>query len=120
MPLRFDKRSDVLVEAFYELLKIEAAMFEDLDPLLHSQVRLSIMSLLMRREEADFNFLLEKTAASAVILNVEILKLAQADYIIVKKTFVNNDPQTSCKITVKGIHAFDKYVSALQNYIQKN
>lgn len=95
-------------------------MFKDLDPLLHSQLRLSIMSLLMSVKEADFSFLKEKTGASAGNISVQITKLAEADYITVKKTFKDNYPQTSCFVTKKGIKAFEHYVESIQAYIKKN
>jgi len=95
-------------------------MFKDLDPLLHSQLRLSIMSLLISVKEADFSFLKEKTGASAGNISVQITKLAEADYITVKKTFKDNYPQTSCIVTKKGLKAFEQYVESIQAYIKKN
>ena len=95
-------------------------MFKDLDPLLHSQLRLSIMSLLISVKEADFSFLKEKTGATAGNISVQITKLAEADYITVKKTFKENYPQTSCMITKKGLKAFEQYVESIQAYIKKN
>ena len=95
-------------------------MFKDLDPLLHSQLRLSIMSLLISVKEADFSFLKEKTKATVGNLSVQITKLAEADYITVKKTFEDNYPKTSCSITKKGIKAFEQYVDAIKEYIKKN
>ena len=95
-------------------------MFKDLDPLLHSQLRLSIMSLLMSVKEADFSFLKEKTGATAGNISVLITKLAEADYITVKNTFKDNYPQTSCMVTKKGIKAFEHYVESIQAYIKKN
>ncbi len=95
-------------------------MFKDLDPILHSQLRLSIMSLLISVKEADFTFLKEKTKATAGNLSVQISKLAEADYITVRKEFKDNYPQTSCIITKKGIKAFEDYVAAIQAYIKKN
>lgn len=95
-------------------------MFKDLDPLLHSQLRLSIMSLLISVKEADFSFLREKTKATAGNLSVQITKLAEADYITITKTFKENYPLTSCRITKKGITAFEKYVDAINVYIKKN
>ena len=95
-------------------------MFKDLDPLLHSQLRLSIMSLLISVKEADFSFLKEKTKATAGNISVQITKLAEADYITVKKTFKDNYPQTSCMVTKKGIKAFEHYVESIQAYIKKN
>jgi DNA-binding transcriptional ArsR family regulator len=95
-------------------------MFKDLDPILHSQLRLSIMSLLIGVKEADFSFLKEKTKATAGNLSVQISKLSEAEYITVKKEFRDNYPQTSCIITKKGIKAFEDYVAAIKDYIKKN
>jgi len=93
-------------------------MFQELDPLLHNQLRLSIMSLLISVESAEFNFLLEKTGATRGNLSVQINKLKEGEYIDVKKSFRNNYPLTTCKVTQKGIDAFEKYVEALQDYLK--
>jgi DNA-binding MarR family transcriptional regulator len=94
-------------------------MFENLDPLLHSQLRLAIMSLLISVEEADFGFLKEKTHATSGNLSVQVDKLNEAGYISVTKTFKGKMPCTICKITDKGVAAFDDYVKTLQQYIAK-
>lgn len=93
-------------------------MFKELDPLLHSQLRLSIMSLLISVEEADFVFLKDKTGATSGNISVQIEKLNEAGYIKVKKTFLGKMPRTICKITPKGIKAFDNYVKALRTYLK--
>jgi hypothetical protein len=93
-------------------------MFEELDPVLHSQLRLAIMSVLISVETAEFNFLLDKTGATRGNLSVQITKLNEAGYVNVKKSFRNNYPLTTCKVTAKGIGAFEKYVKALQSYLQ--
>jgi DNA-binding PadR family transcriptional regulator len=95
-------------------------MFKELDPLLHSQLRLAVISLLIGVEEADFVFLKDKTGATSGNLSVQIDKLNEAGYISVTKTFVGKMPRTICKITKKGVQAFDEYVKALQGYIKKN
>lgn len=94
-------------------------MFKELDPLLHSQLRLAIISLLLSVEEADFVFIREKTGATAGNLSVQIDKLSEAGYIEVRKFIDGKKPRTVCKITPAGIEAFDKYVKALQSYIGK-
>tara|TARA_R110002096_G_scaffold72174_9_gene172275 strand:- start:2190 stop:2477 length:288 start_codon:yes stop_codon:yes gene_type:complete len=94
-------------------------MFKSLDPLLHSQLRLAVMSVLISVEEADFTFLKEKTAATAGNLSVQIDKLEKAAYIRVVKSFKGKRPLTTCKITPKGIEAFEKYVQHLKSYINK-
>lgn len=94
-------------------------MFKDLDPILHSQLRLAVMSLLISVKEAEFTFLKEKTQATAGNLSVQIQKLKEAGYIDVIKQFRDNYPQTTCKMTRKGVEAFEKYVAALQTYLGK-
>jgi DNA-binding transcriptional ArsR family regulator len=91
--------------------------YKDLDPLLHSQLRLAIMSLLMSVEEAEFSFLKEKTSATAGNLSIQISKLKDAGYIDVTKKFRNNYPLTQCKITSAGRQKFTDYVTALKDYL---
>ena len=91
--------------------------FKDLDPVLHSQLRLAVVSLLISVKEAEFTFLKEKTGATAGNLSVQIQKLREAGYIDVTKQFRENYPQTICKITSAGITAFDQYVKNLQSYL---
>ena len=91
--------------------------FKDLDPVLHSQLRLAVMSLLMGVEEAEFSWLREQTNSTAGNLSIQISKLKDAGYIDVEKKFRNNYPLTSCKITDKGRKNFIDYVSALKDYL---
>lgn len=92
-------------------------MFKDLDPILHSQLRLAIMSLLVSVKEAEFTYIKEKTEATAGNLSVQINKLKEVGYIEVKKGFKENYPQTLCKISPKGVEAFEAYVIALKAYL---
>ncbi len=92
-------------------------MFKELDPILHSQLRLAIVSLLIGVKEAEFTFLKEQTNSTAGNLSVQINKLKEVGYIDVIKQFKDNYPQTTCKITLKGIDAFDEYVKNLQSYL---
>lgn len=92
-------------------------MFKDLDPLLHSQLRLAVISILLSVDEADFVFIKGKTGATAGNLSVQIDKLSEAGYINVRKFIDGKKPRTVCKITPVGIEAFDKYVKDLQSYI---
>lgn len=92
-------------------------MFKELDPLFLSELRLAIMSILISVEEADFVYLREGTKATAGNLSVQIDKLQQAGYIDIRKTFKGKRPQTICKITPKGLTAFEDYIEALKSYI---
>jgi DNA-binding MarR family transcriptional regulator len=93
-------------------------MYNDLDPLLHSQLRLTIVSLLMTSSEIDFNAIKDATHATSGNISVQIKKLQEAGYIEVVKSFKNNYQNTSLKITPVGIEAFENYVESLKQYIQ--
>jgi predicted transcriptional regulator len=92
-------------------------MFKDLDPILHSQLRLAVVSLLISVKEAEFTYLKEKTGSTAGNLSVQIQKLKDAGYVEVVKQFKDNYPQTICKITAAGITAFETYVNSLKGYL---
>ena len=92
-------------------------MFKRPDPLLHSELRLAVMSVLVNLEEADFVYLREATGATAGNLSVQIDKLTAAQYISVEKGFNGKKPQTLCKITPIGLKAFEDYVDALKTYL---
>lgn len=92
-------------------------MFQPLDPLLHAELRLAIMSLLIGTDEAEFPYIKEQTGATAGNLSVQIDKLSAAGYIEVEKTFKGKRPCTLCRITPKGLQAFETYVEALKSYL---
>ncbi|MEQ6167117.1 MULTISPECIES: transcriptional regulator [unclassified Ekhidna] len=92
--------------------------FAKLDPLLHSQLRLAIMSLLIGVDSAEFVFIKEKTGATAGNLSVQLDKLSNAGYISVTKSFKGKKPLTTCSITKVGIKAFEDYVNNLKQYIE--
>jgi DNA-binding MarR family transcriptional regulator len=94
-------------------------MFKDLDPLLHSQLRLAVISILISAESAEFTYLKEKTNSTAGNLSIQLDKLAEAAYITIDKSYKGKRPVTTCKITRKGIKAFEEYVAALKQYINK-
>ena len=91
--------------------------FKPLDPRLHSELRLAVMSMLIDIEEAEFPYIREQTGATAGNLSVQIEKLSAAGYIEVEKTYKGRRPCTLCRITPKGIEAFRQYVEALQDYL---
>ena len=92
-------------------------MLPKLDPLLHSELRLAVMSILAGADEADFTYLKEQTGATSGNLSVQIEKLAEAGYISVEKGFRGKMPRTVCRLTPTGTEAFRAYVKALRKYI---
>ena len=93
-------------------------MFKSLDPLLHSELRLAIMSLLLASTDAEFGQIREQTGATAGNVSVQLQKLEEAGYISIKKSFKGKYPLTTCRITKKGINSFEAYVDALKDYLK--
>lgn len=91
--------------------------FKELDPILHSQLRLAVISLLIGTEVAEFTYIREQTGSTAGNLSIQITKLKEAGYIGVTKRFRNNYPQTLCNITPLGKQKFTEYVKALKDYL---
>lgn len=94
-------------------------MLKQLDPLLHSELRLAVVSILVGAESADFTYLREQTGATAGNLSVQLDKLQKAGYVDVEKTFKGKMPRTVVKLTTAGVDAFARYVDALKSYIDK-
>ncbi len=92
-------------------------MFRRLDPLLHSELRLAVMSTLVSVDEADFVYLRTQTGATAGNLSVQLDKLCEAGYITVEKVFKGKKPCTNCIATEKGRKAFSEYIDALKDYL---
>ena len=93
-------------------------MLKELNSLLHSQLRLAIMSILMNCEEASFVYIKEQTQATAGNLSVQLDKLVSAGYITVEKKFQGKKPLTLCSVTDAGKNAFEEYVNALRDYLK--
>ena len=93
-------------------------MLRDLNPLLHSQLRLAVMSILMNCEQASFVYIKQQTQATAGNLSVQLEKLQTAGYINVEKSFDGKQPMTTCSVTEVGKQAFEEYVNALRDYLE--
>ena len=93
-------------------------MLKPLDPLLHSELRLAIISILIGVDEADFVYIRTETGATAGNLSVQLDKLQKAGYIDVEKGFRGKMPRTVCRITDTGRKAFAEYVDTLRTYLK--
>lgn len=92
-------------------------MYRELDPILHSPLRLAIISLLVKEGEFDFNTIREKTGATSGNISVQLKKLEEAGYIIIEKSYKNNYPHTGVTISKKGLTSFEEYVNSLKEYL---
>lgn len=93
-------------------------MFPKLDPVLHSELRLAVMSILAGVDSADFSYIKKETSATSGNLSVQLDKLAAAGYITMEKGFKGKMPCTTCRITPAGLDAFNLYVEALKEYLK--
>ena len=93
-------------------------MLKELNPLLHSQLRLAVMSILMNVDEADFVYIKKATNSTAGNLSSQIEKLRMAGYVDVRKSFVGKKPRTSCSVTPLGKEEFEIYVDTIKDYLE--
>ena len=93
-------------------------MFKKLNPILHSQLRLAIISYLVSNGKSDFKELKEITKATSGNISVQLKKLEKANYIKITKGFLNNYQHTSIEITNTGIDAFEEYIKAIKQYLK--
>lgn len=89
----------------------------ELNPLLHSKLRLALVSLLVGVEEAEFTWLRGKTGATDGNLGAQLLKLEEAGYVHVEKRFVARKPQSLYRLTGDGRAALAEYVQALRRLL---
>jgi len=92
-------------------------MYNELDPVLNTPVRLAIVSTLVKVKQADFNHLLEITRTTQGNLSHQLKKLKEAEYVEIEKTFKGNYPHTICRLTSKGKKAFEIYVEDIKKYL---
>jgi DNA-binding HxlR family transcriptional regulator len=95
-------------------------MYNNLDSILNQQIRLAIVSILIKVNKADFNYLKEQTQTTQGNLSHQLKKLKEAEYININKTFEKNYPKTNSKITTKAKKAFEEYVKQMKKYLNLN
>ncbi|MCV2392887.1 transcriptional regulator [Actinotalea sp. M2MS4P-6] len=92
-------------------------MSADLDPVIHSQARLRIMTTLAAMPEGDrltFPRLQKLLDATAGNLSTHLRKLEDAGYVDVAKGHAGRVPTTTVSVTRAGRRAFEDYLAALQ------
>ena len=92
---------------------------DDIDPVIHERVRLSIMSVLAVAPEMSFNELKSMLDLSDGNLSAHATSLQRAGYIEIAKTFKGRRPHTTMRLTAKGHQAFQGYVETLRKVIDK-
>jgi DNA-binding HxlR family transcriptional regulator len=92
-------------------------MYNELDPVLSTPVRLAIVSALIKLKQADFGYLMEVTGTTQGNLSHQLKRLDTEGYVEIIKTFKGSYPHTVCKLTAKGRKAFEQYVEAIKKYL---
>ena len=92
--------------------------FADLDSVIHSRVRLTIMILLLQSKTANFTYLKKEIGVSDGNLSTHLRKLEEAKYIKVQKRFEHRKPKTTLSLTDKGRDALNEYTTNLEEYLR--
>ena len=91
--------------------------FSRLDPVIHSRVRLGILSILASVKDASFSYLKDKIGTTDGNLSANLTRLEEEGYIKVRKTFTGKKPLTTCSITGEGRKAFSGYLKTLEELL---
>jgi DNA-binding MarR family transcriptional regulator len=89
----------------------------NIDRLVHSPARLSILTYLSVVEEGDAVYLLNQTGLTWGNLSANVTRLQEAGYIKVVKEFKDNKPHTVLKLTDKGRKAFRDYQNKMKELL---
>lgn len=90
-----------------------------LNDIIHSRIRLAIMSILVAVKEAEFTFLKKQVNTTDGNISVHLKKLEDKGYITVQKSFLNRKPVSTYSLTDQGHKAFTAYVEQLEKMIKK-
>ena len=89
-----------------------------IDRVIHEPARLFIMKALYVIEGGDMVFLKKQTNLSWGNLSVQVRRLEEAGYVVVKKEFVENKPHTVVSMTPDGRIAFETYCKHIKDILQ--
>lgn len=92
-------------------------LISDLIKAFDNKVRLGIMSVLLTKNEVDFNQLKALLEVTDGNLASHIKALEKEDYIEVRKQFIGKKPNTTYLVTKEGKQAFKKHINALEALI---
>jgi DNA-binding transcriptional ArsR family regulator len=94
-------------------------LVEELDPLLHEQRRLAIVSVLAAVESLTFTELRDSLELTDGNLSVHLQKLEAGGFVAITKQFVGRRPQTTCQLTRAGRKAFAAYLDHLEAIVRQ-
>lgn len=92
-------------------------LIADIDRIIHSPARLMILALLAVIDSADFTFLMTQTGLTRGNLSSHLSKLAEVEYIVIQKEFVENIPRTLVRLTEDGRIAIQSYRESMRQVV---
>ena len=98
--------------------KSEQPLHNELDPVIHTRIRLGMLSALSAGGAMTFNELKESLQTSDGNLSVHARRLEEAGYVTVSKSFVDRTPQTRFKLTAAGRRALSDYLDQMEAIIR--
>ena len=90
----------------------------EVDRIIHEPARLSIVALLSGAREADFLFLQRESGLTKGNLSSHLMKLEEAGYVEIEKTFRGKLPLTLARLTAKGREAFQNYRKTMNGLLR--
>jgi DNA-binding MarR family transcriptional regulator len=100
--------------------KSDIDFIAEIDKLIHAPARLMILAILNNVESVDWLFIMKQTKLTRGNLSSHLKKLEGAEYIKVKKEFVDRIPRTLISITKKGKIAIAEYYKNMEKFLNKN
>ena len=92
--------------------------FQQLSPVIHSRIRLSIMLILREYGMREFTFIRDSIKTSDGNLSIHLKKLDEAGFVSIRKGFVDNKPITTYELTNKGKRSLEIYITRLNKLLQ--
>ena len=93
--------------------------FQQLDRVIHEKNRMAIMSLLAAAREMSFTEMRDALDMTDGNLITHIRTLQKTGYISVAKSYHDNRPLTTCRLTGDGKNAFAGYVNLLESIVKQ-
>jgi DNA-binding MarR family transcriptional regulator len=92
----------------------------NLDDVVLSRPRLSILAALLAGDAVDFTFLQKNLGIADGNLGTHLRKLEARNYIRAKKSFVNRKPKTWYQITADGRRALERLFRQLEEMLTQS
>ncbi len=92
-----------------------------LDKVVHERARLIILAYLASSGSPSVSFpeLREKLELTAGNLSIQLRTLEAAGYVKIAKSFVDNRPNTSVRLTAKGGRALGEYLDEMERLMRR-